>query len=68
MKIKKQFVSDNHGNIIGIFLTIEDFMKLKNLAERSENISDAEDIHEEEVSTEELNLDNIMKQIEENPD
>jgi len=64
MKIKEQFITDKHGNKIGVFLSIGDYMLLKKMAEKSEHISSAEDINENESSTEEIKLDDIRKEVE----
>ena len=63
MKIREQFVTDKHGSKIGVFLSIEDYMMLRMMAEKSEHISSAEDINENESATEEIKLDDIRKEI-----
>lgn len=65
MKIREQFVTDKHGSKIGVFLSIEDYMMLRMMAEKSEHISSAEDINENESATEEIKLDDIRKEIKE---
>ena len=65
MKIREQFVTDKHGSKIGVFLSIEDYMMLRMMAKKSEHISSAEDINENESATEEIKLDDIRKEIKE---